>query len=144
MIGYVRTLGPEGLVNALDKLLMVLGAWILRLLFVGEAPRGKRISKKQLLNVESYVTHFCPNAKTPRWFIFGHTHRQDAARTPNLPIEVYNAGSFYMDRGMPMTFLEIEGASAAPSFKLMCIDSSGKVVRVPTPDMSNRTATRAA
>jgi hypothetical protein len=124
--------GPEGLSNAASRLLMVVGAWILRLLFPGEASRGKAISKEQLLNIESYVTHFSPASKTPRWFVFGHTHRQDAARTPNLDIEVYNAGSFYVDRGMPMTFLEIEVADKDPAFILMCVDAFGKVASLPT------------
>jgi UDP-2,3-diacylglucosamine pyrophosphatase LpxH len=123
--------GPEGIASTSDKVLVALGAWILRLLFLGEAPRGRRISDELLLNIESYLTHFCELPKMPAWFVFGHTHRQDAARTPNLDIEVYNAGSFYPDRGMPMTFLEIDAPPvAAPSFRLMCVNGSGAVEQV--------------
>lgn len=123
--------GPEGLLNKLQKVLMLVGGWILRLLFVADASKRRGISTRQLLNIETYVTFFCTLPKVPKWFIFGHTHRQDVARTPNLGIEVYNVGSFYSDRGMPMTFLELEAPPNAPPWlKLMCVNESGKVAQV--------------
>ena len=125
--------GPEGLWNKIQRLLLLLGGWVLRAVFLGDAPKRKSISKQLLLNIESYVTSFCALRKVPRWFVFGHTHRQDVARTPNLGIEVYNVGSFYSDRGMPLTFMEVDApANAPPSFRLMCIDESGHVAVVST------------
>jgi UDP-2,3-diacylglucosamine pyrophosphatase LpxH len=137
--------GPEGALDKLRKLLMRVGGWILRLLFLGDRRRRRSMSRKQLLSIESYVTHFCARPRSPRWFVFGHTHRQDLGRTPSLGIEVFNAGSFYPDRGMPMTFLEIEAApGASPRITLMCVDASGKVGPSNAPRRGTRSAARAA
>jgi hypothetical protein len=123
--------GPEGFINKLHKTFVNLGSWIIKLMFIIDKTIGKNISMNQLINIETYVTSFCGYPKIPRWFIFGHTHHQDVARTPKLGIEVYNVGSFYMDRGMPMTFLKIEfRENKSPSFKLMCINNSGNALQV--------------
>ena len=120
--------GPDGVVNKLKKIRNECGDWLLMLFFSSEGMKGKQISIKQLLNVEYYLELFCGYKITPRWFVFGHTHRQDEGITSRLGINVYNAGSCYLDRNMPITFIEIEtDASGKPMVRLMCIDQNGHV-----------------
>ena len=120
--------GPDAFGNKIKKLYNQLGSRLLTLFFPGEGRKGKRLSPKQLLNMQYYLEQFCRDAKPPRWFIFGHTHRQGRETVGGLCVEVYSAGSCYIDRGMPMTFIEVEtDADGMAIIWLMCVDQSGKV-----------------
>ncbi|MBI5641178.1 MAG: metallophosphoesterase [Nitrospirae bacterium] len=120
--------GPDAVGNKLKKLKNKCGDWLLRLIFSGEGIKGKQISSKQLLNIEYYLEKFCGYEKPPRWFVFGHTHHQDEGKTSRLGVDVYNAGSCYLDRGMAITFIEIEtDMGENPSIQCMCVDQSGTV-----------------
>ena len=121
--------GPDGLGNKIRKLTTRIGGWILKLLFPLEASlRGKALSAKQLLNIEYYLERFCGYAQPPRWFVFGHTHRQGHGMTPRLGLEVYNVGSCYLDRGLPITFLEFDlDTSGVPAIHLMCVDQDTRI-----------------
>ena len=122
--------GPDAVGNKLKKLKNKCGDWLLKLIFSGEGIKGKQISSKQLLNIEYYLEKFCGYEKPPRWFIFGHTHRQDEGKTSRLGVDVYNAGSCYLDRGMPITFIEIETDMGGDArIQCMCVDQSGIVRR---------------
>jgi predicted phosphodiesterase len=101
-------IGPEAAWNKIEKLYSQLGGFLLRFFFSSEGIKGKKISKRQLLNIEYYLEKYCEYEKFPRWFIFGHTHRQDKGKTNRLKVNVYNAGSCYRERDMPITFIEIE------------------------------------
>jgi predicted phosphodiesterase len=102
--------------------------WFLYRLFPAEKREGEGLSQKQLGNIACYLKHFCGYVKSPRWFIFGHTHRQGRATIQEGALEVYNAGSCYPDRGMPMTFIEIGTDSGdMPVIQLRCVDRDGKV-----------------
>lgn len=110
--------GPSSIINWLR-------ARLIRPLFPTVC-RGEPIAPKQLDNIDAYLKYFCEIEPLPRWFVFGHTHYQDKAERHNL--KVYNAGSCYVDRGMPITFLQIEAPSdQEPQFQLMCIDQNGTV-----------------
>ncbi|GEJ56535.1 metallophosphoesterase [Anaeromyxobacter diazotrophicus] len=121
--------GPGGWANKLRKVASTLGGWLTRLFFRREASlRGKAITPHQLENVEWYLERFCGCDPIPRWFVFGHTHRQGRGRTRRHGLEVFNAGSFYPDDGLPVTFLEVEAdAAGAPAVALMCVDEAGTV-----------------
>ncbi len=100
----------------------------------GEAQRrkaalcGHELSPKMLANVDYYVEQFCRCSPLPRWFAFGHTHRQGAGTSPRHGIKVFNVGSCYVDQNRPITFLEIEaGAGGSPVFRLMCVDAKGTI-----------------
>ncbi len=127
--------GPDGWQNKLRKIVTWVGGWLLRLLFPREASlRGQELSSRQLENIECYLERFCGYASLPSWFVFGHTHRQGRGRTGRLGIEVFNVGSCYLDRDMPITFLEIEaGASGPPAVELMCVDRSARARRSDAP-----------
>ncbi|HBO69120.1 MAG TPA: hypothetical protein DD658_02835 [Deltaproteobacteria bacterium] len=131
--GLVNVLvGPDALSNKIKKLFNQIGGRFLRMFFSSEGTKGKQLSSEQLLNIEYYLERFCGYAKPPRWFIFGHTHRQDRGKTNRLGVEVYNAGSCYPDRGMPVTFVEIEtGLEGKPDVQLMCVNRSANVEKVP-------------
>lgn len=122
--------GPDGIANKLRKIASRVAGWILGLLVPRKASlRGEELSPGLLANVDHYVEKFCRCSPTPSWFVFGHTHRQGAGKTPH-GIEVYNAGSCYPDRDMPITFLEIEVAAGRPPVvELMCVDEKGTVRR---------------
>ncbi len=118
--------GPEGLESKVRKLVAAVRELVLRLLVPGKASlRGKALSPRMLENIECYVERFCACSPHPAWFVFGHTHRQGRGKTKRLPIEVFNVGSCYMDRDMPITFLEIEAErEGPPAVNLMCVDRS--------------------
>lgn len=121
--------GPDAFGNKIKKLYHQVGSSLLILLFPREARKGKRLSSKQLRNMGCYLEQFCQYKKLPRWFIFGHTHHQGKEKS-NLGVDVYNAGSCYSDRDIPITFLEIEtNAQGMPIIQLMCIDRNGNVKR---------------
>lgn len=134
--GLVNVLvGPDARGNKIKKLLNQFGGRLLSLFFPGEGMKGKQLSSKQLLNIEYYLEHFCVDAKPPRWFVFGHTHRQGRGTVSGLCVEVYNAGSCYIDRGMPMTFVEIEtDIKGLPIIQFMCVDRSAKVTKTHWPE----------
>jgi integrative and conjugative element protein (TIGR02256 family) len=120
--------GPDAFGNKIKKLYNQIGNRLLSLFFPSEGRRGKRLSPKQLLNIEYYLEQFCQDVKLPRWFVFGHTHRQGRKTVGSIGVEVYNAGSCYIDRGMPITFIEVEtDAGEMPIIQLMCVDQNGKV-----------------
>jgi predicted phosphodiesterase len=121
--------GPDGWLDKLHKLATAIGGWVLRHVFARDGSlRGKALSERQLANAEIYLERFCGYDPVPRWFVFGHTHRQGKGRTSRLAIDVYNAGSCYPDSGWPITFLEIEaGSGSAPAVQLMCVDDGGRV-----------------
>lgn len=122
--------GPDGLMNKLGRLWTRLGAWFLRLVFRPDGRRGKAISAKTLRNIEAYVEYFCPGAARPKWFVFGHTHHQDASRTPNHAISVHNVGSFYPEGDTLLTFLEVEVEDGSePVIVPMCLDRDYTVRR---------------
>ncbi|HEX7488122.1 MAG TPA: hypothetical protein VF341_04410, partial [Anaeromyxobacteraceae bacterium] len=78
--------------------------------------------------IDYYLERFCSYEPLPRWFVFGHTHRQGRGKTSRLGIEVYNAGSCYPDRGRPVTFLEVEADGAgAPRVRLMHVGADAVV-----------------
>jgi predicted phosphodiesterase len=122
--------GPDGVLDKLRNVAAAIGTWVLKRLFVHDASlRGKALSDRQLANIRAYLTRFCRFDRTPRWFVFGHTHAQcrgEAKGEP--PIQVWNAGSCYPDHGLPITFLEVEDdGGAEPAVRLMCVDASGAV-----------------
>jgi predicted phosphodiesterase len=120
--------GPDGLVDKLRKLAAGLATWLLGWVFSSRgALRGQALSPRLLASVEVYVERFRAYAPVPRWFVFGHTHRQGLDRTPRLGIEVFNAGSCYPDGGLPITFLEVAAGPDAPAVRLMCVDRAGRV-----------------
>ena len=120
--------GPDAFGNKVKKLYNQIGSRLLSLFFRSEDRKGKRLSPKQLLNIEYYLEQFCQDVKLPRWFIFGHTHHQGRKPVGGLRMDVYNAGSCYIDRGMPITFIEVEtDAGGMPIIQLMCVDQNGKV-----------------
>ncbi len=123
--------GPDSIGNKVRKVLTRVGGWILRLLFPRKASlRGQELSARHLANIDYYVEQFCACDPRPSWFVFGHTHRQGLGRTPRHGIEVFNVGSCYPDRGMPITFLEIDvGAGGAPAIELMCVDRKANARR---------------
>ncbi len=120
--------GPGAICNKIKKIYNQFGGFLLSLFFSSEGIKGKAISTGQLLNIESYLEKYCEYKKLPRWFIFGHTHRQDKGKTSRLKVDVYNAGSCYPDNDMPITFIEIElDANGQPRIQLMCVDGNGTV-----------------
>jgi predicted phosphodiesterase len=120
--------GPDAFGNKIKKLYNQIGSRLLSLFFSGESRKGKRLSPKQLLNMEYYLKQFCQDVKLPRWFIFGHTHHQGKETIGRVGMEAYNAGSCYIDRGMPITFIEVEtDAGEMPIIQLMCVDQNRKV-----------------
>lgn len=122
--------GPGGWTAKLLKLLVSLSSALQRLLFLRENPSsGKALSTRLLENILVYVRRFSAVEPPPKWFVFGHTHRQDQGRTKDGEIEVVNAGSCYVDRGMPITFVEIEVGPPEGElrFKLMCVDGTCQV-----------------
>lgn len=120
--------GPDGLLNKFHQIGIRMVAWLARLLFARSgALRDKPLSRRQLDNIETYLGAFREGAPLPRWFVFGHTHRQGHDRTPQRNIEVYNAGSCYPDHGLPITFLEVDAQGASPITRLMCVDAKGDV-----------------
>lgn len=120
--------GPGAVCNKVKKVYNQFGGFLLRFFFSSEGMKGKQISSEQLFNIECYLEKFCEYKKTPRWFIFGHTHRQDKGITGRLKVDVYNAGSCYLDRNMPITFIEIEkDADGLPRIRPMCVDGKGTV-----------------
>jgi len=120
--------GPDAVGNKLQKIKNKCIGWLLKFFFPSEGIKSKQISSKQLLNIEFYLEQFCGYAPPPRWFIYGHTHRQGNGKTSRLGVNVYNAGSCYRDRGMPITFIEIEAdAGGEPRIQQMCVDPSGTV-----------------
>lgn len=123
--------GPDGLASKLQKVLTSVGGWILGLLVSRKAAfRGQALSAHHLENIDYYVDQFCACEPRPSWFVFGHTHRQGLGRTPRHSIQVYNVGSCYPDRDMPITFLEIEGGRTGdPAIELMCIDQKAQARR---------------
>jgi len=124
--------GPGAVWSKIKKMCNQFGGILLSLFFSSEGIKGKQISSEQLLNIECYLEKFCEYSKTPRWFIFGHTHRQDKGKTDRLKVDVYNAGSCYLDRDMPITFIEIEiDAVGQPRIQLMCVDGDGTVKASP-------------
>lgn len=124
--------GPDGWSNKFTKLSKRIGQWLLKFFYPGEARKGEDLSPKQLLNIEYYLERFCGYEQPPRWFIFGHTHRQGKGRTSRVGVEAYNAGSCYIDRGIPVTFAEIEaGAGGKPTICLMCVDQNANVGKSP-------------
>lgn len=123
--------GPDAFLNRVKKLKNQIGGRLLKFFFPGEGARGKKISAKQLINIETYLKHFCGYRDMPRWFIFGHTHHQEKVKTSRFGVEVYNVGSCYPDRGMPVTFIEIEtNAEGKPNVQLMCVNQSAQVAMV--------------
>lgn len=124
-------LGPDAFGNKIKKLYNQIGNRLLIMFFPSEGRKGKRLSPKQLLNMRYYLEQFCQYAKPPRWFIFGHTHHQGREKASDLGVEVYNAGSCYSDRGIPMTFIEIEtDTKGMPIIRFMCVDQNGKVKKL--------------
>lgn len=120
--------GPAGLKEWVKAVITQAAAWILRLVFLSQSTRGKRISETQLRNIEQYLARFTPYAHPPKCFMFGHTHRQDSAMMPAVGTAVFNAGSFYPDHGMPITFAEIHiSGESDPRVSLMCVDAGGQV-----------------
>ena len=124
--------GPAGLLDRLRKLRDGLGRWLLGLAFPSRgALRGRDLSPALVEAAEAYLERFRAFQPLPRWFVFGHTHRQGQARSPRLDLAVFNAGSCYPDRGLPITFLELADAGGEPAVRLMCVDRAGRVG--PTP-----------
>ena len=120
--------GPDNWLNKLKKFLNRAGGWLIRLLFPTEGTKGQQITPRHLSNIDFYLERFCGYPSIPRWFIFGHTHRQDGGKTSALGVSVYNAGSCYLDRGMPVTFIDVEtDAAGNPNIQLMRITKNGKV-----------------
>jgi UDP-2,3-diacylglucosamine pyrophosphatase LpxH len=120
--------GPGGWGSRLEKFLHWLRGLPLRLLFGAEKRRGEPLSADQLERIETYLTRFRGYGEVPRWFVFGHTHRQAQGQTPNLRVQAYNAGSCYPEGDKMITFAEIEvGATGAPEVRLRWVDGNGEV-----------------
>jgi len=120
--------GPAGLLDRLRKLRDALGRWLLGLFFPSRgALRGQPLSPGLVERAEVYVERFRAFQPLPRWFVFGHTHRQGQALSPRLGLAIYNAGSCYPDLGRPITFLEFADAGGEPAVRLMCVDAAGRV-----------------
>ena len=118
--------GPHGWKNRLRKLWRQMGESVTRAFFPTETLRGRSLSSAQLLDIECYLETFCRYTKLPRWFVFGHTHRQGIWKTSRLGIEVYNAGSCYLDQGMAITFATIRtDGKGQPAVQLVGIDLNG-------------------
>jgi UDP-2,3-diacylglucosamine pyrophosphatase LpxH len=117
---------PDGWKNKLRKLWKQTGEWLTRAFFPTETLRGRPLSSAQLLNIECYLERFCGYTKVPRWFVFGHTHRQGIWKTNRLGIEAYNAGSCYLDQGMAITFATVRtDVEDRPKIELMGVDLKG-------------------
>jgi hypothetical protein len=81
--------------------------------------RNKPIDIKQLVFIEYYLKYFRKfEDHPPKYFIFGHTHKQGSSSTTLIPdesniyqakeIKVFNAGSFFADQGSLATFITID------------------------------------
>jgi UDP-2,3-diacylglucosamine pyrophosphatase LpxH len=120
--------GPGSWGSKLDNFVHWLKGLPLRLLYGGERRRGEPISDGQLQNIDAYLTLFRGYAHVPRWFVFGHTHRQAMGKTKGLGVEVYNAGSCYPENGKQITFAQIDTATnGTPIVQLRWIDDAGQV-----------------
>ncbi len=123
--------GPDNWFNKIKKILNRVGGWLIRFFFPAEALRGEQISPRHLSNVDYYLERFCGYSTLPRWFIFGHTHRQDGGKTSPRGVQVFNAGSCYLDREMPVTFIEIgTDPTGNPYIRLMHVNKDGKVEKI--------------
>lgn len=124
--------GPDNWFNKIKKIFNRAGGWLIRFFFPTEAQRGEQISPRHLSNIDYYLERFCGYSTLPHWFIFGHTHRQDGGKTSARGVQVYNAGSCYLDREMPVTFIEIEtDPTGNPDIRLMHVNKAGKVEKAP-------------
>lgn len=123
--------GPDNWLNKIKKILNQAGGWLIRYFFPTEALRGELISSRHLSNIDYYLERFCGYSTLPRWFIFGHTHRQDGGKTSPRGIQVFNAGSCYLDREIPVTFIEIvTDPMGNPDIRLMRVNKAGQVEKV--------------
>lgn len=120
--------GPQGLGSKLWRVVHWLSSLPLRLFFGAERRRGERLDYAQLRRIEVYVARFRGHSEPPRWFVFGHTHRQGEGITPKLRIRAINSGSCYPDEGAMITFAVIvSGENAAPLVHLRRVDGQGTV-----------------
>lgn len=120
--------GPAGLGEKAKRLWERFSGWLLGFAYSGSAGhRGKPLTGEQLENIERYLEHFSGYPRPlPRWFVFGHTHRQ--GQGASAAVQAYNVGSCYPDTGRPITFGEIEVTSgASPVIQLRCVDQAGHV-----------------
>lgn len=103
--------------------------------------RDKTIDTKQLMFIEYYLKYFRNyEDEPPKYFIFGHTHKQGSASTKYLSdvetlyqgkeIKVFNAGSFLTDGEALASFLTVEiTPGQEPDIKMFNISKDYKVVK---------------
>lgn len=134
LVGAV--VGPAGLMNKLSAAYQRVRGWFARLLFPTEgALRGQDISRDMLESIEAYLQLF-NGGNRPRWFVFGHTHKQGHAPAVVPGMDVYNVGSCYPDGRKQITFIEVEvppdlpapvALAVEPAVALMHVDASSTV-----------------
>ncbi len=124
-----RAVGPDGWVDRLKNLVFGLASSLISTVLLRKGTlRGEDLTPRQLAAIDVYLRRFRSYDPMPRWFVFGHTHRQGRGRAGDQAVQVYNVGSCYADRGMPITFLEIAtDATISPTVRLLCVDSGGVV-----------------
>jgi len=103
--------------------------------------RNKTMDIKQLMFIEYYLKYFQNyEAEPPKYFIFGHTHKQGSASTKDIPdrekiykgkeIKVFNAGSFLADEKTLASFLTLEITQGKePKISLLNISKDYKVIQ---------------
>ena len=103
--------------------------------------RDKTIDTKQLMFIEYYLKYFRNyENEPPKYFIFGHTHKQGSASTKDIPyvkklyqskeIKVFNAGSFLANEKSLASFLTVEITPGQdPKISLLNISKDYKVVQ---------------
>lgn len=131
--------GPENIRERIKK--FIKGPFVNIATLTNSSLRNKSIDIKQLGFIEYYLKYF-PNSKDiqPRYFIFGHTHKQDRESTNTIPIskrlykdkeiKVFNAGSFFPDGNSLASFLSVEIASGktVPKISLLNISKHHEII----------------
>ena len=109
--------GPENIVGKIKKIIK--GIFGNTAALISSPLRNKPIDSKQLSFIEYYLKYF-RNYKDepPKYFIFGHTHKQGSASTKNIPnkerlypdkeVKVFNAGAFLTNKNSLASFLSVE------------------------------------
>lgn len=121
--------GPDGLLDKLKNVITRVAAWLAAFGWLRKGRlRGEPLSRNLAHTITIYLRQFCRYNPLPRWFVFGHTHRQGHIALEEPALDLYNVGSCYLDNGRPITFLQIDTDSESnPNICLKYVDKSGSV-----------------
>jgi 3',5'-cyclic AMP phosphodiesterase CpdA len=131
-------LGPENIMEKVKKLVKYIFGNASNIAY--SSLRNKPIDANQLEFIEYYLKYF-RNYKDepPKYFIFGHTHKQGNASTKNInkskrlypdkEIKIFNAGAFLANGNTLATFLTIEiNTQQDPKISMMHINKNCMVM----------------